>query len=266
MSLTITDAKFGGKNVLVEKITPLGEEEIHEIISLEQKHKKGAIWIFINQNVLHLHLPLFLKMGYHFHQYDLTNNQYIYYKWNNLDVEDKVPKFATSIGGAAAIILSKDESKIFLVFEYGKFKLVTGSVETGELSVITAFREVKEETGIQLDQKFITKVCGLWNIANARTGKINDTLVCYLVKAEEDDFELDTFEVSDGRWFDKSFLMEAFSNLKASEKWNSTEDLSSDFIEYKGIKLSICALIWMNNYFQGKFFENNIKGKINLIY
>lgn len=263
--IAISDAAFSGTKIIIDKQSCLTTDEWDIIKQSEKDRRKGAIWIHIYEHQT-IHLPEIIAMDYKFHHYDDTKKEYVYYKWNNPEMLDKVPKFATSIGGAAALILSQKQDKAFLVFEYGKFKCVTGSVECGELSVTTARREVFEETSIKLDPNFKPKVCGLWNISSARPGNINDTLICYAMCAMSEDFKLDNTEVSDGRWFDISFLMSAYDSLIVNKNWSS-KDLSSNYIEYDGIKLSICAIIWLHNYVKGKTFDININdsNKINFI-
>ena len=77
-----------------------------------------------------------------------------------------------SIEGISACIISEDETKVLMVHEYGKWKLVTGSVESGELPYDTLIREIEEEVGIPPDQLIINKsnlvYLGGWHRKNAR--------------------------------------------------------------------------------------------------
>ena len=265
-ALTITTAPFSSIKIVINKKGYLNCGELETIRDVEKNNRKGAIWVHFNHEKI-CHLLLIMENGYKFHRYDENTKEFVYYKWNNPDVPDKVPKWATSIGGAGALIISKDNDKVFLVFEYGKYKCVAGSVELGELSLTTAFRETEEETAIAIDKEFGAKVCGLWNIASARPGNINDTFICYAVKATTYDFKLDMFELDGGQWFDIAFLTEAYKSLTDSTM-KTFNNLTSDFIVYKDTKLSICALKWLDNYLNGRTFDNHVSsnGKINLIY
>jgi len=264
--IEITDAIFDGKNVTISKGSPLNEKELQLLKYLENTHTKGAIWIFIREEILQHHMQFILAMYYTFHRYESNARTYVYYKWNVANVEDKVPKFATSISGAGALLLSPDCTKILLVFEYGKFKYISGSVEPGELGYETIQREIKEETNIELDKKFESKICGLWNIKSARPGNINDHFICYVFKAKDDHYKVDETEIKEAKWFDIEFLKDAYTYLINGEHLKKVTNLATNFIEYENTKLSICTLIWFNNYVTGNTFGNHILEKCNLIY
>ena len=49
----------------------------------------------------------------------------MYYRWNGDAAHDMVPAYSTSIEGGG-LVLSPDESKVLLIWEYGNWKPITG--------------------------------------------------------------------------------------------------------------------------------------------
>ena len=251
--LEIKEGLHGSVTLTVKKGSKLNDD-IELLSSTEQKYNKGAIFISIDETDIGNNLSIILKNGYKLHRFSkdpLNNVNYVYYKWNNPTVEDKVPPYATSIGGAAVCLLSPDEKQVLLVFEYGKFKFVTGSVDCNELTMNTGVREVKEEVNLELDKSFKIRMCGGWNIS----GPINDVLFCYVAKATSTDFVLDKTEVSDGKWFDIEFLKEAYEKMNGYQKMVSSKMPKSEWFEYKETKLSCASLHFLHNYLQGRTYD-----------
>ena len=124
------------------------------------------MYLVVSENVLATVLPLILVLKMKFHHYQ--DNYYTYYWWKVKSIEDKVPEYATAVEGVGALILSPDRTEVLLVWEYGKWKLVTGAVKAGETILDTLFREVKEEVGIDLYENVLS--VGKWHIAKSRFG------------------------------------------------------------------------------------------------
>ena len=55
--------------------------------------------------------------------------EHVYYRWFGDPGHDMVPCYATSIEGVGALVLSPDEKKVLLVWEYGNWKPVSGAVD-----------------------------------------------------------------------------------------------------------------------------------------
>ena len=111
--------------------------------------------------------------------------QLVYYKWMGEQYShDRVPSYATSIEGVAAVVLSPDEQRILLIWEYGHWKLVQGAVDPGESKLFTVGREMREEVGIEVDHSFTAKYLGGWQKSKARDYLINDNLSCFAMRAK----------------------------------------------------------------------------------
>jgi len=61
--------------------------------------------------------------------------EHVYYRWFGDPGHDMVPCYATSIEGVGALVLSPDEKKVLLVWEYGNWKPVSGAVDEVRRSV-----------------------------------------------------------------------------------------------------------------------------------
>ena len=65
------------------------------------------------------------------------------------------------INGAGLVVMSRDLRKVLTLWKGEKLDLPKGSIEKGETSLQTAFREGFEEAGIKFeDCEFITKIPG----------------------------------------------------------------------------------------------------------
>ena len=116
--------------------------------------------------------------------------EHIYYRWLGDPTHDLVPPYRTSIEGVGALLLSPDEKRVLLVWEYGNWKPVSGAVDEGESSLRTIEREMHEEVHVPLDHSFIARKVGGWQMARARDGRTNDNYVCYALRAGSEAFEV----------------------------------------------------------------------------
>ena len=97
--------------------------------------------------------------------------EHVYYRWNGDAAHDMVPAYSTSIEGVGGLVLSPDESKVLLIWEYGNWKPITGAVDEGESSLIACEREMLEEVGITMDTLFSPIFVGGWQMARARRSR-----------------------------------------------------------------------------------------------
>ena len=103
-----------------------------------------------------------LSQGFSFHHYRRSppasggsqqqqHNEFVYYKWGGDPGHDMVPAYATATEGVGGLLLSPDEREVLLIWEYGCWKMVTGSVDPGERLLGTLHREASEEVRLTID-------------------------------------------------------------------------------------------------------------------
>lgn len=261
-SFEITDAPWFSKLVRVVQ----GDSRIEMLLDTLQKLEEEdlrTIHIHVHESCLHYLLPQLIKHNYVFRAYD--NEFYQYYKWLLKDVEDKVHPYATSTMGATTMILSPDEQSVLFVHEK-IWKPVTGSTSFNELSLDTAIREAHEEVGVELDLGFEPKLIGLWNIGGRCGKKLNDTMYCYLVKANSLDLHLDEFEVNVAKWYKIDDLREVIEMAKNKENREGNYVFWSYIIDDKGEKFGYPYLLWLDNYLKGRWLNNHVEDNTNFIY
>ena len=225
---------------------------------------KGAVYIEIPEKLLSLYLDILLYFRCKFHHY--LNGAYTYYIWNVKDdsgnpIEDKVPAYATSIEGVGALILSPDLTKVLLVWEYGKWKMVTGAMKAGESPVATLRREIQEEVGLEI----MDDVCrvGGWHISRSRFNEINDNFTAFVVVAKSEKFTVDNVEIKDARWFNCNELLLRIDISKIPENDPTSASVDGpanagascgEFSAPKGLdtKFSWIALRFLSRYRQSQ--------------
>jgi beta-phosphoglucomutase-like phosphatase (HAD superfamily) len=121
-------------------VTSLNCNGLKSLISEKKPTCSRAMYIHVPETLVSFIIPTIYEFGFKFYRY--LDGILSYYVWCDLDIEDKVPEFATSIGGAQVILLSPDEEKILFVHEYGKWKGITGGVPKGTTSFSQAIQEV----------------------------------------------------------------------------------------------------------------------------
>lgn len=177
--------------------------------------------------------------------------EHVYYRWNGDAAHDMVPAYSTSIEGVGGLVLSPDESKVLLIWEYGNWKPITGAVDEGESSLIACEREMLEEVGITMDTLFSPIFVGGWQMARARDDRVNDNFKAFVIRAVSEAYTLDEAEVSEARWF-------ALSDLEALYAAHDRPSPAAvRFIEQPELpegrrKVSTSALAWLHTYAQGR--------------
>jgi hypothetical protein len=90
-----------------------------------ESERVGAMYVTMHE-IAHF-LPgiasFLISRGFSYHHYGASfprgdsgsRNEHIYYKWCRCGAKDMVPAYATSIEGAAAVLLSPDETMVLLV-------------------------------------------------------------------------------------------------------------------------------------------------------
>jgi len=186
--------------------------------------------------------------------------EHVYYRWLGDPTHDLVPPYRTSIEGVGALLLSPDEKRVLLVWEYGNWKPVSGAVDEGESSLRTVERELHEEVHVAVDHSFIARKVGGWQMARARDGKTNDNYTCYALRAASETFEVDEVEISSARWFDTSALLDVWRAAGSPgprdarhvdlDKIESSHPTFAD-LPAKNRKISTNVLCWLHSYASG---------------
>lgn len=269
MKFETSIGRFDSTNIKISGDTsvPLTSDDLIQFDEIEKTKTAGALWLFIPESDIPNFFGFAKTRKYSYHHFE--NGCFVYSKWNNRAVENKIQPYATSISGAAMLVLNSDASKVLLVFEYGKFKCITGTTDYRELIITTGLRELKEEVGLSINQNFRPVICGGWNISNVKPAVgVNDMLLCYGVRVNDNDqIVLDKTELEDAKWFDVQFLLEAYDVMIGDfSKVDQSKSPHSDFFEYKGIRLSYVALLWLKNYLNNVSMHTLIQNPNTIIF
>ena len=256
---------LSGHKVVIQKGTHSAEWiRIIETISTDlllkyavecESKQQGAVYIAIPQRILSdeaKYLSIILQRGYKFYIHHPETDELIWYKWTKLNVEDRVPNYATSIEGGGALIISPDNSKVLLVFEFGCWSRVGGSVDRGESCLNTAIRECVEETGIKLDDNFEPLYAMSYNQAKSRDGAINDHFCMFILKAADETLQIDETEIEKANWFYIDELVREWKIFKDKHKGeviNYIVELENISNFQGNVKLSALVLIGLERYF-----------------
>lgn len=250
----------------VNSANSLSDEDERKFMELETDKTAGALWLFILETDMPHYLGFAKKHNYSYHHFE--NDYFVYCKWNNPLMENKIQPYATSISGAAVLILSSDASKVLLVYEYGKYKCVTGATDYRELIITTGIRELQEEVGLTIDSNFSPVVAGGWNLSNVKPSVgINDALFCYVVKVNDSsDIKLDISEIQEAKWFTIEFLLEGYDLMMQTDVLQKSKTPHSDYIVHEDVKISCVALLWLKNYLTGKTMPTLVQGENIIIF
>lgn len=256
-TVTVTDGEDKGEELLVK----LREEE--------KVLKNAACWLHISEEAMEtswvelkesdLKSSNWFKrvkdLGYKLHRN--INNEYVYYRWiADVDnpVEDSVPSFATSIEGVSVFVFSPCKTKILLVHEYGKYKAITGALKYGENETDSVIREVKEESGLDIDRSTV-KWVGCWRASKARFGMINDNHHAFLATCKDvSTLKADGFEIKDTnnfRWFPVANVLYWILKHKDDVLGNDKPAFAQSFLAEESQNVSYATIFFLENTLLG---------------
>ena len=189
-----------------------------DAISTLPASERAATYVCIGERSISPDLTeTLLERGFAFHHYRQSppdgvgdtpeHNEFVYYRFEGDAAHDMVPAYATATEGVGGVILSPDETQVLLIWEYGCWKMVTGSVDPGEALLATLRREAREEVGVQIDGEYDPRYLGGWHMARMRDHLINDRFSMFAVRAASTEFAVDGIEVSAAQWFDRRALL-----------------------------------------------------------
>lgn len=176
--------------------------------------------------------------------------EHVYYRWNGNPAHDMVPSYATSIEGVGGLILSPDETKVLLIWEYGNWKPISGAVDDGECSLNALKREAQEETGVQTDPAFQPVLVGGWQMARARDDRINDNFKAYVLRAASERFEVDGVEIAEARWFDVQQLLALYATAGHPDPL-AARSIDDATLPEGRQRVGTNTLAWMKTYKEG---------------
>ena len=161
----------------------------------------GAVYVALDErNVASEHVRCLHRCGFRFHHHRTSTEaaaeaEYVYYRWpDRPDYPDKVPPYATATEGVGAIVLSPDETRVLLVWEYGCWKMPTGAVDASEGVLQALRRELREEVGCRVDSDFSPLYLGGWQNARAFDERVNNHFSVYAVRAQAEATHIDPNE------------------------------------------------------------------------
>jgi len=234
---------------------------------------KAAVYVAVQETVAEPSITALLReRGFRYHHFSPNEpgvgkregggsghgvGEHVYYRWMGDPSHDMVPSYSTSIEGVGALVLSPDEKKVLLIWEYGNWKAVSGAVDEGESLLTSLAREASEEVGLGIDDAFAPVAVGGWHLSRARDDRVNDNFSAFVVRATSERFRLDMNEVSAARWFDTEALLEAYQAAGAPDSWESRAVVApaalaaAHSLTDKQLKISVNSLVWLHNYASG---------------
>ena len=233
---TVTAGKFNSVEIVANNCDPVVLRE-----TILKQETIGAIWCFISGNDMLNFTLLKNTLDFTFHHYN--NDTFAFYKWCNNNRIDPVPEYATAIGGACALILNEDDSKVLLACEvmHGKkyYKFPTGAVNSNELAIECIVRELYEELGITVNLP--TKLIGGYNMKKARYNKINDYFLIFVVNIlETTEIKPDGIEVLNAKWFSITDILNSNGKIDDISIFKSNITVLKDYVtEHKYLTCSL---------------------------
>lgn len=212
---------------------------------------KYAVFVRVPECYLSLLSPVMQEHGFYMHH--IEEQTLVYATWRSKTVENKIPEYATSTEGVGALILSPDLLKVLLVFEYGKWKLVTGNVERKERILDALKREISEEVHVTLNDQWPPVYLGGWSQAAVEPyRKVNNNFMVFAVQATSMDFKVDNFEIKQAKWFSiddlwipKLLTLAELQNLKIMNAKEKTTFATSS-VEFNKTDFSCMAMLMLN--------------------
>jgi len=184
----------------------------------------GAVYVALDErSISSEHVQCLHRCGFRFHHHRTSpepeGDEFVYYRWpDRPDFDDKVPSYSTATEGVGALVLSPDEKRILLVWEYGCWKMVTGSVDAGEGTLQAMRRELQEEVGLREDAAFKPVYLGGWQASRAYDRQVNNHFSVYAVRVQDEATQIDTNEIGAARWFDLAALRERAAAADAASQ------------------------------------------------
>ncbi len=190
------------------------------------KDRRNLIWIYIDINRSDF-IPIATKKGFFFHSCD---EKYVLVV-KRLINDAIIPTAANHTLGVGAVIIN-EKNELLVIKERNSnlgFKLPGGHIDNGEMISTALVREVKEETGIDIE---FDSIISLGHFYPHQFHKSNLYILCIgHAKSSEINIE-DTKEILEAKWMDVNEYLADENVLSYSKA------VVISAIEYKGFKLA----------------------------
>merc|ERR1712217_104618 len=124
-------------------------------------------------------------------------------------------------------VVSPDKQSILLVWEYGHWKMVTGSVEPKSSFTATVRKEVMEEVGLELEDDI--ELIGGWQETKTRDQCMSNVFMTFAAVAKSKRFKVDNTEIHQARWFPLSSIPTSEDEKRAKRFPNRPHTMEVDF-------------------------------------
>jgi 8-oxo-dGTP diphosphatase len=190
------------------------------------KDKRNLIWIYIDINRSDF-IPVATKKGFTFHSCD---EKYVLVV-KRLIEDAIIPTAANHTLGVGAVVINEQNQLLVIKERISTlgYKLPGGHIDNGEMISTAVAREVKEETGIDVE---FDSIISLGHFYPHQFHKSNLYILCI---ANAKSFEInieDTKEISEAKWMDINEYLEDENVLSYSKA------VVISALEYKGFKLA----------------------------
>jgi 8-oxo-dGTP diphosphatase len=224
---TILDP-YNGITIDQSSLPPFKDEfEINLDYLIENtKDRRNLIWIYIDIQRSDF-IPIATSKGFIFHSCD---EKYVLVV-KRLITNAIIPTAANHTLGVGAVVIN-EENKLLVIKERRStigFKLPGGHIDNGEMISSAVVREVKEETGIDVE---FDSIISLGHFYPHQFHKSNLYILCI---ANAKSFEIniqDTQEIIEAKWVNVSEYLEDENVLSYSKA------VVISAMEYKGFKLA----------------------------
>ncbi|TRX66326.1 NUDIX domain-containing protein [Carboxylicivirga sp. M1479] len=193
-----------------------------ELLLTTYRHKQ-LIWVplFIEQSSL---VPALTQLGFQFHHCDETSLMLV----KKLQVDAMIPTSRNYIVGVGAIVLKDDRLLVIKDRFSPGFKLPGGHIDKDEMIKDAVKREVKEETGIDVEFESIRN---LGHFRNGQFGESNLYIVCTAKALSETISIQDADEILEAKW------MNVHKFLSLDEVNNYNKSVVKAYLENPDLKL-----------------------------
>eukprot|EP00928_Gymnodinium_smaydae_P037959 TRINITY_DN26289_c0_g1_i1.p1 TRINITY_DN26289_c0_g1~~TRINITY_DN26289_c0_g1_i1.p1 ORF type:complete len:360 (+),score=29.38 TRINITY_DN26289_c0_g1_i1:33-1112(+) len=180
---------------------------------------------------------------------NMPAGELIYYRWVAKRA-DMVPPYSTASEGVGVCVVSPDKESILLVWEYGHWKMVTGTVEPKSNFTETVRKEVMEEVGLELEDSM--QLIGGYQETKTRDRCVSNVFLTFAAVAKSKDFKLDNMEIHQARWFPLSSIPTVEDEKKAKSFPKRPHTMEVDFGLTNQNVLSRTVCHFVDAYRQGR--------------
>jgi len=195
---------------------------------------------------------------------DQYKAELVYYCWPG-STPDMVPVYSTSIEGVTGLILSRDETKLLMVWERKSWNTPGGAVNAGESKIDALERELFEEVELCVDRTWDgMRFLGGYHQQRARDGLINDNFSAFVVRAASDYVKPDGIEIKEAYWFPWRNILKAWRDAgrptheKRIKIDNFSEVVSQQLAPDRNL-VGLNVLRWLDTYALDKGLRVDLK-------